>query len=128
MKRKENDAQHCSETKQDVKKEKAPWIFGLVGGLIGSLCCVGPLVIFFFGLGSISAALSIGKYTPFFITAAVVFIGIAFFIHLKQRNCCNIDGLKKHKWNILIALVTMFVFLYAVKFLLLPQIAPYVYR
>jgi mercuric ion transport protein len=111
-----------------MKKEKTPWILGIVGGTIASLCCIGPLVIFFFGLGSISTALSIGKYTPFFLAAAIIFMGIAFYLHLKKKKCCNVEGVNKHKWNIIIALVIMFVFLYVVKFVLLPQIAVYVYR
>jgi mercuric ion transport protein len=71
---------------QKMNEEKTPWILGIVGGTIASLCCIGPLVIFFFGVGSISTALSIGKYTPFFLAAAIIFMGIAFYFHLKKKK------------------------------------------
>lgn len=112
-----------------MKKEDKKLLYaGGFAGLIGSLCCLGPVILVMFGLAGVSTALSIGKFTWLFTTLALIFFGIAVFLYLKKKNCCSAQGIRK-QWKIMIiAFVILVIFLILLKYWLAPLLAQVAYR
>lgn len=114
--------------KQKSKIDKKPLIIGLIGGFIAALCCITPLAIVFFGLGSVSVALGLSKYGYVFFTLGLIFIGIALWIYYKKKNkSCSLEDKKKQKYYIIATIILMVLIFIIVKYWLLNLIAPYVY-
>lgn len=112
-------------------KEGAKAGFG--AGMLASLCCVGPLVIVLFGLGSISFALSLSQYKPYFLGLGFIFMIGAIGFHLKRKNktcdinCFSVEGLKKERRFILSVIVSMGIIYVLALYVLVPAISPAVY-
>lgn len=112
-----------------MKKEDKKLLYaGGIAGAIASLCCIGPIVLVLFGLAGVSTALSIGKFTWLFTTLALIFFGVAVFLYLNKRKCCNINGLRENWKSIVISFVVLVVFLILLKYWLAPLLAQVVYR
>jgi len=111
-----------------MRKDNKPFSFGVIGGFIAGLCCIGPVLLVMFGLSSVAFALSIGKYTGFFLSLGIVFLIIALFLHYKKKNSCNIQGLKKNWKQILISFALMIMVLIIIKYWLATFLAKIVYR
>ena len=101
---------------------------GIIGGVIAALCCMGPILLVMFGLSGVSFALSIGKYSWFFFTLAVVFLVIGMGMYYKKKNCCNVQGLKKNWKQIVMVFAIMVLILIIIKFWLATYLAQWVYR
>lgn len=96
--------------------------------IIASLCCLTPVIIVLFGLGSVSLAASLadtlyGEYKWVFRAAGLVLLALALVWYLRrEKGICTIDEAKKRRNEILnITLVALtagvvgyFVFLYVV--------------
>jgi len=54
------------------KEEKKLLARSSLAGLFGSLCCIGPVVIVLLGLGGVSTALAVGKYSNLFLALALL--------------------------------------------------------
>ncbi len=100
---------------------------GSGGGILASLCCIGPLVIILFGLGSVSFALSIGQYRPYFLGFGVLFMVFAIVLHLRKKNCLSAGGLKKEKYFIISTVLSMGVIYFVALYVAVPAISPGVY-
>lgn len=109
-------------------KDKKFLLTGGFAGVLGSLCCIGPVIIVFLGLGSVSTALAIGKYTWLFTLLAVVFFSVSLILYLKKNNSCNIKGVKNNWKLILTSFLIMVLFLFLLKFKIAPLLAKLVYR
>lgn len=115
-----------SEIKEGVTK-------GIFGGFLSSLCCVGPLIVILFGLGSVSFALSISKYRPYFLGIGFLFMVGTIALHLKKKNkCCDVNcfsvkGLKKERNFIVSVIISMIVFYVLALYVLVPAVSPMVY-
>lgn len=101
---------------------------GGFAGLLGALCCVGPVVLVLFGLAGVSTALTIGKYTWLFTTLALLFFSIATYLYLKKKDCCSVDGVKRNWKTILISFLLLASFLVILKYWLAPLLAEIAYR
>jgi hypothetical protein len=112
-----------------VKKEdkKLVAVAG-VGGVIASLCCLGPVVLVLLGLSGVSTALAIGKFTWLFSSLAIVLFVGAIWYYLKQKKCCDMKGLQQNWKMIAIAFVTLAILLIALKYWLAPLLATIAYR
>ncbi|MBR9675436.1 hypothetical protein GOV05_00315 [Candidatus Woesearchaeota archaeon] len=110
------------------KEDKKLLVAGGFAGAIASLCCLGPVILVLFGLGSVSTALTIGKYSWLFTTLALIFFGIAIFLYLTKRKCCNVKGLKQNWKLIVISFIVLVVFFILLKYWLAPLLARVVYR
>lgn len=95
--------------------------WGLGGGIIASLCCLGPLVAVALGLGSASFLLGLTAYRPYFLAASVLFMGTGVFLMLRRsRRCCTVQQHRRNLWRYpTLAAVT-----FAVAFVLLQYIVP----
>ena len=65
---------------------------GVIGALLTSVCCIGPLVLLLLGVTGawIGHLTALEPYKPFFAAVALVFIGIGFWqIYFKSRPVCK---------------------------------------
>lgn len=100
---------------------------GLLGGLIASLCCIGPLALVSLGLG-VSSALILGFYSPYFLALGVLLLALSSYLHLKHKEGkCDLYVVKKH-WQFIPTALLTGVFLYLlIIHVLVPFLAPIVY-
>lgn len=99
---------------------------GLKGGIISSLCCVGPLVLVFLGIGSVSGALALTQYRPYFIVLSLAFMAAATWHHM-NRSCdggaCKLGKKRFIVTTLAVYAIVLVVLLYAV----VPVLAPAVF-
>jgi len=74
---------------------------GIVAGLIGISCCVGPTVLALLGLSSVSFAISLSntlyyEYGWYFRGAAVVLGALGVIGLLRARKSCTLRGARPH--------------------------------
>ncbi|MBI3231527.1 MAG: hypothetical protein HYZ51_00370 [Candidatus Doudnabacteria bacterium] len=109
---------------------------GLLAGFIAALCCIGPLILIALGLGTASSVLSIGYRKPYFIAGALIFFVVAVVFYIRKRNkavCDCVDGSVKTNTKslviqILIAFIVMALLYLFLTFVLVPYLAPLVYK
>jgi len=115
-----------SEIKEGISK-------GIFGGFLSSLCCVGPLIIVLLGLGSVSFALSMGQYRPYFLGLGILFIILAVGLHLNKKNktcsinCFSAEGIKREKTFIISLVLSMVIIYFLALYVLVPAISPMIY-
>jgi len=108
-----------------MDKEKFMGIGGLVAAGIGSICCVGPVVLAGLGLGAgaLSFARSFGVLHMPMMALAVGLLGTAFFFHFKKKTsdsgagCCETQPAKGNKakiflWAATVLTICLFLFPY----------------
>lgn len=111
---------------QPKRFNKKGGLIGAFGGVIASLCCITPLILIFFGFGSISFAFSFIGLKPYFLLASFLFLGVSFFFYLRKQKCGIIKGLKSpFIWTALAVHLILFIVSF---YLLLPFIGPYVFE
>jgi copper chaperone CopZ len=59
---------------------------GILSAILGSICCIGPLLLIALGLGAGAAV--IGRYHWFFVTAAMVLLAWAWVKHFREQARC----------------------------------------
>jgi copper chaperone CopZ len=59
---------------------------GILAAVLGSICCVGPLLLVAFGLGAGAAV--IGRYHWFFVIGAIAVLAWAWTKHFRERALC----------------------------------------
>lgn len=107
----------------DDQPDKSLIGIGIVGGIIAVLCCVSPLIPVLLGVGAVSALMGLSVYKPFFIGAAIVFLGIATFLLVRRKKQCCTTG-KVHAWKIALWLFGVGAVVYvAFTYAILPSIA-----
>lgn len=106
--------------------DKKGGLVGVLAGLISSLCCIAPLVLIFLGLGSISFAFSFIGLKAYFLIASILFLGIASFIHFRQKKCGLWTGFKSPFF--LTALLVHLILFVGSFYFLLPIVGPYVFE
>jgi uncharacterized membrane protein len=95
--------------------------------LFASLCCLSPLLLFVFGLASVSVAASLadvfyGTYKWTFRAIGLGLLIIALVMYFRKKNICTFDEVKKQRTRIIntilltlfIAIVGYIFFLYVV--------------
>ncbi len=101
-----------------------------IGGsaaLLGSLCCLSPIVIVLFGLGTVSTALIIGTYSWLFTTIAVLFFVTGVLVFMHRKGQCDAAGFRHHWKQILLSFLLMTVLLVLLKYVISPVLARYAY-
>jgi len=74
--------------------------------VIGSLCCLTPVVLVLFGLASISTAVSVdntlyGQYAWAFRLAALVLLALALIVYFRRRGVCTLDDARRQRNRII---------------------------
>lgn len=116
--------------------DKTFFKIGVLGAFLASFCCIGPLILIALGVGTASSVLSIGYNKPYFLIGALLFFVVAavFYIRKKNKAVCDCgDGTqkldkKKIAVQIFIALCAMVVLYLVLTFVLVPFLAPLVYK
>ena len=96
-----------------VNERKGKWL--VVGGIgaafTASLCCIGPAVFIFLGLGSFAAAGIFETLRPWFAIAAVIALGFAWRQALRKQMCadgqCEIPAKSRKSQIVLLSLVSI---------------------
>lgn len=73
---------------------------------IASLCCLAPIILVLFGLGSVVFAISLtdlldGKYRWLFILVGLAALIVSLIIYFRKRGVCTIDQAVRHKNEII---------------------------
>lgn len=75
-----------------MKKTSLASVGGVIAAVLASLCCIGPVVVLFLGVGSIAAFSVFEAYRPYLIGFTVVLIGLAFYLTYRKREIKCEDG------------------------------------
>jgi mercuric ion transport protein len=109
---------------------------GIIGAFLASLCCLGPLLLIALGIGTAGSVLKIGYNKPYFLAGALLFFVVAawFYFRKKQKATCDcgegsgkLDN-RKIALQIVIALCVMIALYLFLTFILVPILAPLVYK
>lgn len=95
---------------------------GVLGGIVGMLCCVGPAVLALIGAVSAATAYSwaenlYGRYAWWFRVGGLVIMAALLLATLRRRRVCSIAGIRRARTGALMILatgVTTYAVLYAV--------------
>jgi hypothetical protein len=90
---------------------------GIVAGLAGIACCVGPTVLALLGLSSVSFAISLGntlyyQYGWYFRGAALILAVAGVVSLLRGRKACTLRGVQE-QWRLLVTVVAAMFVVYA---------------
>lgn len=109
---------------------------GIIGAFLASLCCLGPLILIALGVGTAGSVFSISYNKPYFLMGALLFFVIVSWLYFrkKQKAVCDCgDGSgklddKKMVMQVIIALCAMIALYLLLTFVLVPILAPLVYK
>ena len=111
-----------------MEKNKKAIGIGIKAGIIASLCCIIPLILIIFGLGSATLALKFVRYKPYFIILSIVFLAGSIWYFSRKKKCCLTgENLNKKRFigtALGIHILTFLVLLYV----LMPNISPFLYN
>ncbi len=110
------------------KSVKKGILSGTGSGIVTTLCCVGPLIIILLGFGTFTLALSVSQYRPYFIALGILFLILSILLHLRKKNCCHIEGLKRERLFIISAVLSMGIVYLGALYVIVPAISPLVYE
>ena len=79
---------------------------GILAAVLGSICCIGPLLLVAIGVGS--AALVIGRYHWFFLISALAILTWAWGKYFREKTVCDcghkpMEGRRRGMFTLLIA-------------------------
>jgi len=75
--------------------------------LIASLCCLSPVILVLFGIGTVGLASSLsdtlyGDYKWYFRLAGLLAMGISLLIYFRrEKNICTLDAAKRRRTEII---------------------------
>ena len=73
--------------------------WGLGGGFIASICCVGPPLAILLGLSSASFLVGATSYSPFFYAISGLLLVAGFvFARQRQKSLCSVEEVKRNRW------------------------------
>lgn len=82
---------------ETAAQRKQGWLAagGLVGAVLASACCVGPLVLLTLGISGawISNLVALEPFKPYFAVVSLGFIGYGFYqVYFKPKTACTPDS------------------------------------
>ncbi|WP_306371424.1 hypothetical protein [Nocardiopsis sp. CC223A] len=89
-----------------ARKEISTVRIGLLGGLVGMLCCVGPTVLALLGVVSAGTAFVWATdlydgYAWWFRLAGLAVVAALVWWSLRRRGQCSVAGVRRVRWRIL---------------------------
>lgn len=75
-----------------MEKTTLASVGGMAAAVIALLCCIGPVLVAFLGVGSIAAFSVFEAYRPYLIGLTVVLIALAFYLTYRKREVKCEDG------------------------------------
>jgi mercuric ion transport protein len=68
-------------------------VLGAIGAaIVGSVCCIGPVLLAGLGVGAVAAAQSFAPYRPLFLAITVVFLGFGFYFAYRKPKQAACQG------------------------------------
>jgi mercuric ion transport protein len=64
---------------------------GLVTALLASSCCLLPLAVVFFGLGTGAFMLTTMRYRPLFLPLGILGLGLSYYLYFRERRRCKTE-------------------------------------
>ena len=71
-----------------------PQKLGILSALVASVCCLGPLLLIFLGLGSLGFGAVLGRFHWWFIGAAIALLAFAWRSYAKEAHRCRTESCK----------------------------------
>jgi|GEM_PF-3229436 len=107
-----------------MTKRKSGWNWGLAGGLIASLCCLGPVVAILLGFSGASFLLGLANYKLYFLGAGAVLSALGIALALRRsKQCCTLEEYRRNRWLIPGVTFASFALSYGLLAYGLPEIA-----
>jgi len=117
--------------KKSIEKEekKKAVEIGIGSGIIAALCCLGPAFIVSLGLSSLSVALALTQFQPYFIALSLIFMISTIWLYLRKKNNgrCDLHTMKRNKSFIGITFLVMLIFYATILYIVMPAVTPYLY-
>ncbi len=66
-----------------------PGKMAAISAVLGSICCLGPVVLVVFGLGTLGLGAFLGRYHWFFIGGAALLLIYAWRLYVKEKTRCD---------------------------------------
>jgi hypothetical protein len=88
------------------KARKGLFLHSALSVVIGSLCCVTPLMLVLFGLVSLSTAVSMdraltGEYVWIFPLGALLFLALALVVYFRRGGVCTLNEARRQRNRII---------------------------
>lgn len=82
--------------------------------LFASLCCLSPIILLLFGIGTVSYAASLtdllyGQYKWWFRAFGLFLLAISLIIYFRKKKICTIDQVKKRKNEVINTVLVVFI-------------------
>lgn len=84
----------------------AVWRIGVVSGVVGILCCVGPALLALLGIVSATTAFFwatdlYDDYAWWFRLAGLLVLTVLVWVALRRRRICSVAGVQQLRWRLL---------------------------
>ena len=114
--------------KEQEKTTNSALRWGAFSAFLASLCCIGPLALILLGVGGASTAISIGYRKPYFLAFGLIILGYGFY--KLYRKSCKAKHMTKTQQIYIFggAFIAAVLLYYLLTFVIVPLIAPLVYR
>lgn len=75
-------------------RERGVWVGSVVGAVLASACCLGPLILGAVGAGSLGVAVALAPYRPWFLALTTALLGVGFYLAYRplRQEACGPDG------------------------------------
>ncbi|TAK32655.1 MAG: hypothetical protein EPO21_15020 [Chloroflexota bacterium] len=88
---------------------------GLIGALVGSLCCLLPALALTVGLAGAAGLVQLGAYQPYFLAASLLFVGgWNWYMVQRRKSCCTTVDQRRALYASAILSVLVFLVVYVV--------------
>jgi mercuric ion transport protein len=65
---------------------------GLITALLASSCCLLPLAVVFFGLGSGAFMMTTMRYRPVLFPLGLLGLGVSYYLYVRERRRCQTEA------------------------------------
>ncbi len=102
--------ENLAENRRSAPHSPLPmWRIGITSGLVGILCCVGPIVLAVLGIVSGATALAwgnnlYGNFAWWFRLGGLGVLALLVWTALRRRNQCSIGGIRRLRWRLVTVL------------------------
>jgi len=92
--------------KNNQSDSKIALTISALGGLVGGLCCLTPIVLVMFGLAGVSFAAGLGnvlygEYRWVFRALGLLFVATGLVVYFRRKGVCTLDEAKRQRNRII---------------------------
>lgn len=103
-------ADHAAGLDRRATPDQLPiWRIGIISGLVGMLCCVGPTILALVGIISAATAFAwandlYDNYAWWFRVSGLAVLAILVWWALRHRNRCSVNAIRRLRWRLMAVL------------------------